>query len=208
MIRERKRSYSPPAPPALDQADAAQLIDLEAGALPATSTRVPGARREADTEGPQHPLAQAPLGQVLARLAGLFRLPEVAGVEGGGAIEQLFEAAPVLAPGLSAWVLLLALELDPVAVGEQLDRLGETEPLLLLDELDHVTADPAAEAVVELLLGVDRERRGALLVERAEADPAGALAAQVGVGGDHLDDVRRLLDPFKALGRDQRHRSR
>ena len=111
------------------------------------------------------------------------------------------EPAPLLAPRLRPRVLSLALQLDPVAVGEQLDRLGEAEPLLLLDELDRVAADPAAEAVVELLLGVDRERRRALLVERAEADPAGALAAQVGVGGDHLDDVGRLLDPLQALGR-------
>ena len=42
-------------------------------------------------------------------------------------------------------------------------------------------------------------------MEGAEADPAGALAAQVGVGGDDLDDVRRLLDPLEAVGRDQRH---
>ena len=114
----------------------------------------------------------------------------------------------LLALRLRPRVLLLALQLDPVAVGEQLHRLGEAEPLLLLDELDHVAADPAAEAVVELLLRLDRERRRALLVERAEADPAGALAAQVGVGGDHLDDVGRLLDPFEALGGDQRHQKR
>ena len=118
------------------------------------------------------------------------------------------QAAPLLAPRLRPRVLLLALQLDPVAVGEQLDRLGEAEPLLLLDELDRVAADPAAEAVVELLLRVDREGRRALLVERAEADPAGALAAQVGVGGDDLDDVDRLLDPLEALGGDQRHQKR
>ena len=105
-------------------------------------------------------------------------------------------AAGLLACGSS----LLALELDPVAVGQQLDRLGEPEPLLLLDELDHVAADPAAEAVVELLLRVDRERRRALLVERAEPDLARAPAPQVGVGGDDLDDVGGLLDPLEALG--------
>ena len=44
-------------------------------------------------------------------------------------------------------------------------------------------------------------------MEGAEADPAGALAAQVGVGGDHLDDVRRLLDPLQALLGDQRHQN-
>ena len=62
------------------------------------------------------------------------------------------QAAALLAPRLGPRVLLLALQLDPVAVGEQLDRLGEAQPLLLLDELDRVAADPAAEAVVELFL--------------------------------------------------------
>jgi hypothetical protein len=128
-------------------------------------------------------------------------------VEGAGAVEQLAEAAALLASCLRAGVLLLALQLDPVAVGQQLHRLGEAQPLLLLDELDRVAADAAAEAVVELLLRVDRERRRALLVERAEADPAGALAAQVGVGGDDLDDVRGLLDPLQALLGDQRHQN-
>ena len=82
----------------------------------------------------------------------------------------------MLALRLGPRVLLLALQLDPVAVGQQLDRLGEPEPVLLFDELDHVAADPAAEAVVELVLGVDREGRRALVVERAEADPCGRPA--------------------------------
>ena len=99
----------------------------------------------------------------------------------------------MLAFGLRPRVLLLALQLDPVAVGQHLDRLGEVEPVFLLDELEHVAADPAAEAVVELFGRLDRKRGRALVVERAEADTAGALAAQVGVGGDDLDDVGRLL---------------
>ena len=129
------------------------------------------------------------------------------GVEGRGAVEQLAEAAPLLAPRLRPRVLFLALQLDPVAVGEQLDRLGEAEPLLLLDELDRVAADPAAEAVVELFLRVDREGGRGLLVEGAEPDPARALAAQVGVGGDDLDDVDCLLDPLQALLGYQRHQN-
>ena len=109
------------------------------------------------------------------------------------------------AAGLGLRVLALALELDPVAVGQQLDRLGEPEPLLLLDEFDRVAPDPAPEAVVELLLRVDRERRCPLLVERAEADHPRPLAFEVGVGGDDLDDVGGLLDPLEAVGGDQRH---
>src|SRR5262249_18299401 len=90
-------------------------------------------------------------------------------------------------------------------IGQPLDRLGEPQALLFLDELDRVAADPAAKAVVELFLRIDREGRRALLVKRAEPHPARALAAEVGVGRDHLDDVGRLLDPLPALGRDQRH---
>src|SRR5680860_837239 len=75
--------------------------------------------------------------------------------------------SPPLRPRLSLRILFLALQLDPVAVGEQLHCLGEAEPLLLFDELDRVAAHPAAEAVVELLLRVDREGRRALLVEGA-----------------------------------------
>ncbi len=114
----------------------------------------------------------------------------------------------MLTPRLGPRVLLLAFQLDPVAVGEQLHCLGEPKPLLLLDELDHVTPHSTAKAVVELLLRVDRERRGALLVEGAETDPAGALPTQIGVGGDHLDDVGGLLQSFQALRRNQRHQNR
>ncbi len=192
---------------ALGEADAVQLADAEAGLLAADEDLVPGARRVADPEGAQHLLAESALGQVIAGFAGLLGLPEVVGVVGAGALQQLLQPAPLLASGLRPRVLLLALDLDPVAVGEQLDRLGEAHPLLLLDELDHVAADPAAEAVVELLLRLDRERGRALVVEGTEAGPAGALAAQIGVGGDHLDDVGGLLDPFQALRRDQRHQN-
>jgi hypothetical protein len=120
----------------------------------------------------------------------------------------LLEAATALAFGLRPRVLLLALELDAIAVGQQLDRLGEVEPVLLLDELDHVAADPAAEAVVELLGRLDRKGRRALLVEGTEAYVAGALPSQIGVGGDDLDNVGGRLDPFQALVRDQRHQKR
>ncbi len=162
--------------PPLNEADGTELADLEPGALAADEDRVPGARRVSDSEPAQRLLLEAALGEVGARPPRLLGVPEVAGIEGGGAVEQLTERPSLLAAGLGLRVLALALELDPVAVGEQLDRLGEPEPLLLLDELDRVAADPAAEAVVELLLGVDRERRRALLVERAEADPAHPLA--------------------------------
>ena len=85
-----------PAPPLLDQPDPAQLVDLEPGPLAAQQHLVPGARRVADREGAQHLLASPRSRQVLARLGGLVGVPEVAGVEGRGAVEQLAEAAALL----------------------------------------------------------------------------------------------------------------
>ena len=177
MIRERKRSYSPPLVALLDQADRVHLLDPEARPLAGDEDLVPGARREADAEVLQRLLGEPALGQVLARLAGLLRLPEVVRVVGGAAFQQLLQALAALPCGLRPRVLLLALQLDPVAVGERLDRLGEPEPLLLHHEAEDVARHPAAEAVVELVLGVDREGRRALVVERAEAHHLRALPA-------------------------------
>ena len=153
MIRERKRSYSPPCRPRWTRPTPRSSSTLKPARWPRTQDLVPGARRVADAEGAQHLLAEPALGQVLARLAPPPRSPRGSwrrrpAVRSSSSLEP----AALLAPRLGPRVLLLALELDPVAVGEQLDRLGEAEPLLLLDELDHVAADPAAEAVVELLL--------------------------------------------------------
>src|SRR5262249_19137057 len=62
-------------PPALREADTPQLLDAEAGPLPAQEDRVPGTRREADPEPPQHLLSQATLGEVVACFPGLLRVP-------------------------------------------------------------------------------------------------------------------------------------
>jgi len=86
---------------ALDQPDPAQLVDLEAGPLAGEQDLVPGARREADPEVAQGRLGEPATGQVLARFAALARLPEVAGVEGGGPFEQLLE--PPLTPQPKQW---------------------------------------------------------------------------------------------------------
>ena len=60
-------------------------------------------------------------------------------------------------------------QLDADAVGEELDGLAEADVVDLLDEGDHVAALAAAEAVVEAAGRVDVERRGLLVVERAQA---------------------------------------
>ena len=182
------------------------LGDRVAGLLAANQHRVPGARARSRRRTRRRTSSPRPRAvEVLARPDRLRRVAQEGRVEAGGALEQLLQPRARLALLLGARVLLLALELDPVAVGQRLDRVGEREPLLLLDELDHVAAHPAAEAVVELLLRVDRERRRALVVKRAQAGEAGARAAQVGVGGDDLDDVGGLLDPLDAVASEAAH---
>ena len=74
-------------------------------------------------------------------------------------------AAPAL--GL-ARILGLALQLDPAAIGQQLERRLEVHALGLLHEREHVPLGLAAEAVVDLLHRVDPERGRALVVERAQ----------------------------------------
>ena len=74
---------------------------------------------------------------------------------------------------------------------ERLDGFGEVEPVDLAHEADDVASGAAAEAVVEALVAVDRERRRPLVVKRAEALPRAAGLLQSRVVGDDLDDVRR-----------------
>jgi hypothetical protein len=99
-------------------------------------------------------------------------------------------------------VLALAFRLHPVSIRKRLDRLAKPETLLLLHEAEHVAPGLAAKAVVELLPCIDRERRGALLVERAQPGVALAGAAQVGVPRDDLDDVGGALYALDRLGRE------
>src|SRR5207249_4110535 len=68
-------------PPLLDQARRRQLRDAESGLLSAGEHLIPGARRVAHAERPQHLLAETARRKVLACLAGLLRLPQVAGIE-------------------------------------------------------------------------------------------------------------------------------
>ena len=69
----------------------------------------------------------------------------------------------------------------------------------LAHERDDVALGPAAEAVVEALLLVDRERRGLLGVEGAQTLPAPADPLQLDVVADHRDEVGRLPNPDHVL---------
>src|SRR4051812_2339375 len=127
-------------------------------------------------------------------------------VERGGALQQLEQPLALRAPRRLLRVLGLDLQLDAVAVREELHRLREAHPLGLLHEREAVAALPAAEAVIELVGGVDPERRGPLVVERAQALVAvrsGAL--ELGSRPDQLDHVDGVAHALAGVRREARH---
>src|SRR5690606_399437 len=69
------------------------------------------------------------------------------------------------------------------------DRLGKVQVVVVHDEAERVAACAAAEAVVELLVGADAERRGLFLVERAAGRVVLAGLFQLDTRTHHLDDV-------------------
>ncbi len=61
-------------------------------------------------------------------------------------------------------------------------------------EREDVAALVAPEAVVALAIGIDVERGGLLVVERAEADVVAARLLQRQVATDDLDNVDAVAD--------------
>src|SRR5205085_10631553 len=76
-----------------------------------------------------------------------------------------------------------------------------------LEELEHVAADAAPEAVKESLFGIDAERRRLLVVERAEALVLRAGTLQRHVLLHHLKDVGLQAQVVDELLRKQPHYS-
>ncbi len=110
--------------------------------------------------------------------------------EVGGGLKGRFEVPPfALAAGPARPLLGPRRQGNPEAHRQRLDRGREVVARGQHVELDGVAAGAAAEAVEETLDGIDAERRGLLLVDRAEAAEAPAGLAQPGVLGGHGDDV-------------------
>src|SRR6202011_84426 len=82
------------------------------------------------------------------------------------------------------------------------DGCDEVEVLDLADEGDGVAGLLAAEAEVEAEGGVDGERRGLLLVERAESHPSLTDSLEGDVVGRDRDEVRGLPDSRDVLVED------
>ena len=68
-------------------------------------------------------------------------------------------------------------------------RIDESESAVLAQKPDGVAVRSAAEAVIELLRGTDREARGFLAVEWAQAEIVGPAAAQRDVARHEFDEV-------------------
>ena len=94
------------------------------------------------------------------------------------------------------------LQRDSHPIGQHLQGFAEFDPFDLHHEAEDVAADVADPALERLALGVDLEAGARVVVPRAEADVVAALAAQLDVAPDKIDDIDRLLDPF--LGVEQR----
>jgi len=74
---------------------------------------------------------------------------------------------------------------------EKLHRVGKADFFVQLEELEHVAADAAAEAVEEALVAIDLEGRRLLAMKRTETFVIGARFFQRHVVLDHHDDVAR-----------------
>ena len=146
---------------------------------------------EADPETSRQRLVHAALGEQPASRLPAGQAPEHVLVELGGAVAELDRAAPGGAASGRPGALL---QLDPGTLGEDLQGAGEVDPLDPLDEGEDVAPLVAAVAVKHLPLLADREARGLLRVEGAEADVLGARAVQRDVTADHIEDVEPGLD--------------
>ena len=133
----------------------------------------PAARRIAETEAGCGDRADAPRGQVLPRFC---VTPEPSGVEARRRRQQC--GVPGSQRGgprtpRSGWTNG-GPGRKPGAAVQPRDGLRQRQPLGLLDEVQHVAAQTAAEAVEPLRIGVHREAALHLVVEGADAlaDPA------------------------------------
>src|SRR5262249_19580941 len=142
--------------------------------------------------------------QVLAPGTAFGRLEEQPVVERDGGTDDLAEA--LLALAVLPDVGVVVAERDAGARRQTLDGLDEVQLLGLANERDRVAALLAAEAVPDQQFGIDRERRGLLGVERAQAHEAAADALEGDVLPDQRHQVGALPDPGDVVVEDAHRR--
>jgi len=146
-----------------DEAGAHQYLAFIVGRSVALEQTVPQRWRVADAELLDHPGTDPALLQVLAgpRLAG----QGLAEVEPSPLQREIQLVVRLLRRRRAA----LAGHLESRARGEVLDGLDEARVVVLHQEAECRAVRPASEAVVELLVGADPERRRLLVVEGQQA---------------------------------------
>ena len=122
---------------------------------------------------------------------------QLRGVELGRGLVRGQQPGPGAPLGAGGGAALHHGEGDVGPFGQPLHGLHVGEVLDLLQEGEHVAALVAAEAVVVATAGADLERRGLLVVERAQPlEVAAAGVAQRHVLADDLLDATGVADPF------------
>ncbi|MNP09559.1 hypothetical protein D3C76_1016710 [compost metagenome] len=97
-------------------------------------------------------------------------------------------------------------DFHPGGLGQFFDSLGEVQVVVVHDEAEGIAASAAAEAVVELLVGADAERRRFLFMERAAGRVVLARFLHLQARADHVDDVGAVQEVVnKALGNQPGH---
>ncbi len=158
-----------------------------------------GIRGPADFPADGHFLAETTGFQVVAGVGGGGGAEEEGVEKAGGLAVEVEQASAGLAVAFFAGVEGFLDDRHVDSGGEFFDRIGEGEVLEFADEVDGIAAFFAAEAVEELVGGVDGKRGGFLVVKRAEGLEAGAGAFHGDVRADDVHDVRggqHLLDGF------------
>ncbi len=170
-----------------------------------SASPLPGSEPEAELL--RDLFAQPAPREVLANRRACIAVPEQALEVGRRLVENRVQPLLPLALGLDPRGQLLHLDRDAETLGEPLDGADEVQALGLAYERDDVASLPAAEAVVELLDRVDRERRSLLLVERAPARVTRPRRTpQLRAPRDDLDHVRSGDDITYRGVLDARHR--
>jgi hypothetical protein len=177
--------------------EARLLADLEGcgGLAQEGNGGVPGVRGEADLEALRRIRVDAPLAQVgAAGAAGRRQRLLVVPEDGGVGLEDLLGDATACAARFR--------HLDAAVLRQAAHRLHEGQVLGLHQEGERVSSLLTAEAVEALAVRIDVERRGLLVVERAEPFVAPARTLQVDGPTDEFDHVYVVSDLLDDLVRD------
>ena len=181
--------------PGVDDVLARELLLLQLAAQYVEAVGRPSERELAGDVAVETAAAEIP-----ARVAGVGRVEQPAMVEVDRSLHGRVQSLAALAVFGERGVVVA--QRDVGARGEALDGLDEVEVFDLPQERDRVAALLAAEAVPNLHLGIHRERRRLLGVERTQAREPTSDTLQRHMLGDQRDDVGCFPNPLHVLVED------